>query len=288
MIVHHSSSVDILILGAGWTSTFLVPLLEKKKVKFAATTTNGRDGTIPFKYDPDSDDKAPFEKLPTAKTVLITFPLKGKGQSKHLTTLYGSTHESQGQYNYIQLGATSLWNAPTWSDENTPIDKTNERGIAEDELISVARGCVLDLAGLYGGSRQPRNWVDRIIKTKDDLKAKGAVHLVHGNDVAQAILAVHEHFTPSKRWLLTDLRVYDWWDLIQDWTSAAIKAAEEGTLTDRDEIAKQKDRARWVRELMVENGVRALPREKLEVGRVLDARAFWNTFDIYPVEGRVR
>ena len=66
--------VDLLILGAGWTSTFLIPLLTHKKIKYAATTRNGRDNTIRFQFDPELSDPAPFNVLPEAETVLITFP----------------------------------------------------------------------------------------------------------------------------------------------------------------------------------------------------------------------
>jgi hypothetical protein len=33
-------------------------------------------------------------------------------------------------------------------------------------------GCVLNLAGLYGGERDPKNWVTRVAKTKDEVKGK--------------------------------------------------------------------------------------------------------------------
>lgn len=42
-----------------------------------------------------------------------------------------------------------------------------------------------------------------------------SVHLVHGRDVARAILAIHDDWdkTQGQRWLLTNERVYDLWDL---------------------------------------------------------------------------
>lgn len=43
-------TVDVLILGAGWTSTFLVPLLVESGVKWCATTRDGRGGTLGFVY----------------------------------------------------------------------------------------------------------------------------------------------------------------------------------------------------------------------------------------------
>ena len=44
---------------------------------------------------------------------------------------------------------------------------------------------------------------------------------------------------------------------------------------------------RWVVELMREEGVRALPREKEALGRVLDGRDFWEAIGSWPGEGRV-
>lgn len=78
--------------------------------------------------------------------------------------------------------------------------------------------------------------------------------MVHGSDVATAILAVHRSFdlAMGQRWLITDTRVYDWWDLVSAWGTNG-----EGH---RGE-APEGPHPEWVRELMDEEGVRALPRE---------------------------
>jgi hypothetical protein len=280
------SHVDLLVLGAGWTSAFLLPLLHKENVLYAATTTDGHDNTIPFRFDPDSEDEGPYKRLPAAATVIITFPLKGKGQSNRLTELYQNTHPSSSP-NFVQLGATSIWKGSTWQDDDSPYDKSDSRAVAEDELMEVANGAVLDLAGLYGGARQPRNWVDRVVKSKAELKGKGALHLIHGEDVARAIVAIHRNFTPGKRWLLSDLHVYDWWDLIQDWAVKVLRAAEENpTQIEEAKVARQGELLAWVGELMQEEGVRALPRDTSSLGRILDGRAFWIKMGIWPNQGR--
>ncbi|KAI1474113.1 hypothetical protein F4774DRAFT_401845 [Daldinia eschscholtzii] len=286
-------SVDLLILGAGWTSTFLIPLLKCKQIKYAATTRDGRDGTIQFRFDPSSSDTGPFEALPLAETVLITFPLQGEGQAKHLVRMYESTHNKPGssKLHFIQLGATSIWTAPKWQDESSPYDHTDSRAIAEDELMACSEGAVLNLAGLYGNARQPRDWIDRVVKSKSDLKGKGALHVVHGEDVARAIVALHRNFTPKKRWLLTDMHVYDWWDLAQDWAIQTLRRVESGV--DRVGISstkaeRRKELLNWVGELMVEEGVKALPRDTSALGRALDGRGFWKTMGIWPTQGRIR
>ncbi|KAL7628502.1 hypothetical protein AAE478_000017 [Parahypoxylon ruwenzoriense] len=284
-----NTHVDLLILGAGWTSAFLIPLLERERIKYAATTTDGRNGTIRFRFNPHSNDPEPFMVLPSAETALITFPLKGKSQAALFVRLYEATHARAPRF--VQLGATSIWTAPTWQDDLSPYERTDPRAIAEDELMACCGGAVLNLAGLYGGSRQPRDWVDRVVKSKADLKGKGALHVIHGEDVARAIIALHRNFTPGKRWMLTDTRVYDWWDLAQDWAVQILRVTDSGgeqVDVPPAKLEKQKELLTWVGELMIEEGVRALPRDTSTLGRALDGRGFWRTMGIWPTQGRMR
>ena len=195
--------------------------------------------------------------------------------------LYRSVHGDVN--NWIQLGSTGIFAAPHWNDNNSPYDKENLRAIAEDELLALG-GCVLNLAGLYGGERNPKNWVVRVAKTKAEVKGKKALHLIHGEDVGRAIVAVHQNFTKGKRWLVTDLRVYDWWDLIQDW-GTEVKASVAETLG--ESVARDLRYPEWVGELMIEEKVKALPRSAEELGRVLDSRTFWEEMRIWPSKGRV-
>ncbi|KAI1390403.1 uncharacterized protein F4822DRAFT_401829 [Hypoxylon trugodes] len=285
-VEHDNGHVDLLILGAGWTSTFLIPLLKHEKIKFAATTTDGRDGTIRFRFDPGSSDPTQFNALPRTETALITFPLIGQGQAKHLVRMYESTHTNKPHF--IQLGATSIWKAPTWQDESSLYDSADPRAIAEDELMTCSHGSVLNLAGLYGGSRQPRDWVDRVVKSKADLKGKGALHVVHGEDVARAIVALHRNFTPGKRWLISDMHVYDWWDLVQDWAIQIAKSGDGQVDSPVSKVQRQEQLLTWVGELMIEEGIRALPRDTPSLGRVLDGRGFWRQMGIWPIQGRIR
>jgi hypothetical protein len=284
MLREKMQEVDLLILGAGWTSTFLIPQLKKEEITYAATTTTGRDNTIPFKFDPNSGDAEPYKRLPSAKTVLITFPLTGSDQSKYIVGLYRNVHGSKN--NWVQLGTTFIYNQlpNDWSTDTSPYDKSNERGIAEDELMVELGGCTLNLSGLYGGTRVPRTWLPRLGQSKEDVKKRGAVHFIHGEDVARAIIATHKNFTPGKRWILADLRVYDWYDLIMSFS--AMTEEQEAAATEEDRAMRQQF-AKWVGELMVEEDVRALPREMSQLGRKLDSRGFWKHHGIWPRHPRL-
>lgn len=118
MTSNFSSTVDLLILGAGWTSKFLIPLCESLDVTYAATTrhevhltgTATNNKLVFFDFDFNSEDPTPFEILPLAKTVLITFPIRVKGASVKLVRFYEGTHEgAKGTTRFIQLGSTDIW-----------------------------------------------------------------------------------------------------------------------------------------------------------------------------------
>ncbi|GAA5824677.1 hypothetical protein JCM11251_005298 [Rhodosporidiobolus azoricus] len=308
-----TSSVSLLILGAGWTGTFLLPHLKTHHpvVTFAATTRDGRDGTIQWTWDSEAKGPDQFKGLPRAETVLVVFPIKGEGGSRRLVEGY---EEAVGvKVRWIQLGSTGIFDGgPTlagrraagedfsssppfkWTDRHSPYDTSNARAVAEDELLSLHEETyVLNLSGLWGGSRIPTNWISKVAPTYEALEAKGSIHLIHGEDVARAIVAVHlssprststEKSTSTmqdekphpkgERFILTDLRVYDWWDLV------AAYATTSSALSETPEAAF------WVQRLIRKHHIRALPRTPEEIGRALDSRDFWERFELMPSRGR--
>jgi hypothetical protein len=71
--------------------------------------------------------------------------------------------------------------------------------------------------------------------------------------------------------------VYDWWDLASAWGTAPIESTDPITSDSRGPHAK------WVQELMEETGIRSLPRNVELLGRALDSREFWKTFELSPI-----
>ncbi|GAA5971621.1 hypothetical protein JCM8115_005882 [Rhodotorula mucilaginosa] len=335
MQLSSSSAVDLLILGAGWTATFLIPHLksEHRDISYATTTRDGRDGSIQWSFNPDLEGPEQFAPLPRAKTVLVVFPIRGPGGSARLVQGYEEAIGARARW--IQLGSTGIFDggptlaalrvqaasgsdsekqaassSPTppeleWTTRHSPYDKTNARAIAEDELLSQHQETVvLNLSGLWGGSRDPINWLARVAPTEAALEQKGSLHLIHGLDVARAIIAVHlaKHLptsgsvsplseeekqedraatttnTGGQRWILTDMHLVDWWDLAS--------AHPDAPTTSSSPTEPTPDRALWVRNLMRKHDVRALPRSAAELGRAIDAREFWDAFGLGPVKAR--
>jgi hypothetical protein len=300
--------VDYLILGAGWTSTFLIPLLERCEVTYASTSTTGRLGTIQFKYDPDDSDPAYFSILPSAKNIIIVFPLNGVGSSRRLISHYHATHPNSSHLTrFVQLGSSGIYQIPSqplWIDRSSSYDTSKPRAIAEDELLSLG-GCVLNLSGLWGGSRHPRNWISKVGSTKSMVEGKTSLHLIHGEDVALSIYTVCSQWddevetdkggetenksskTRGQRYLITDGFVYDWWSLFVRWShSGDTQASATSSAPHATTSSLASPQSRWVFELMQESSeptvVRALPRSPELLGRCYDSREFWSTFGIAP------
>ncbi|KAK4952607.1 hypothetical protein LTR10_009413 [Elasticomyces elasticus] len=289
--------LDLLILGAGWTSTFLIPILRSHHLSFAATTRDGREvagsKTIAWSYNPESKDKTQFSHLPFAKYILVTFPLTSADQTATLVQSYSAAKGKQA--NFIQLGSSGIWQIPQethWVSRRSPYNKSSPRAIAEDELLKLD-GCVLNLAGLWGGQRDPKTWVDRVAKTKEDVKNKKSLHMIHGVDVARAIVAVMNDWDKAKgqRWMLTDGFVYDWWSLMVGWADAKNEETRKKTMIGQPVMSEgtgePMDQAKWVFELMREEKIWALPRSMEVLGRCYFGREFWDVFGIVPLKARI-
>jgi hypothetical protein len=181
---------------SGWTGSFLVPLLQQEKINFATTTRDGTFGSIPFAFDPNSDDPEPYKRLPSAKTIVVIFPVYVDTGYKRLLSNYNATHPEAKSVNWIQLGSTGSYDGSqtlasdekkrdhVYTDRKSPVNLGNDRTRSEQRLLEmncdINKTLILHLCGLYGGPRSIRRYVGRIAGTKEQLAAKGAIHMVHG------------------------------------------------------------------------------------------------------------
>ncbi|KAJ3063645.1 hypothetical protein HDU98_000550 [Podochytrium sp. JEL0797] len=278
---HITPNVSLLILGLGWTGTYVSSLCIQQGVSSAGTTRDGRNGSVRFEFDPSSNDASPFTALPVAATILITFPLLSADAAHKITAFYTQTHPLVTP-RWILLGSTGNFTPshPTtdpWCDRHTPLSSLADRNKGESALLErfPQSATVLHLAGLFDAtSRNPRNFISRIAATKDAVSQRKSVHYIHGIDVARAVLAVHANFQPGQhRWIITNLRVFDWWDFLL------------GAVPTGWDLEKQGPPPHWVwiGELMVETGVKALPRSVHELQKGITSREFWEVHGLLPI-----
>ncbi|KAE8228758.1 hypothetical protein CF326_g6299 [Tilletia indica] len=285
--------VDVLLLGAtGWSATWIIPAFREHKLTYALTSRSGspskatEEPTIPFALADDWTQEKVVEAtqvLPPAKAIVIVFPIKSNSVMQDFVNAYHDRFQHHTRW--IQLGSSGIWLSGQ-NDSESPVDPTNARGQAEQVLLTLNDSAqkrlttVLNLAGLYGGSRHPINFARKVAPSKEALARKGSLHLIHGIDVAYSIvLAItSESSSPvwSKRWILTDTNMYDWWQLVISFDLPDAKV--------------------WAKELMAEYGIRSLPRPIASspdqgppqyIDRALDGSAFWKHFNTHPKVGRV-
>lgn len=249
--------IDLLVLGLGWQGTYVLDYFKSQELKVQGTTRDGRDGSIPFVFSP-SLPQASYSILPKAKSILITFPLSTSEDGRIFSNLYEAVTGIRP--NLILLGSTGAF-ISSHATRKGPV-VTNPRFDIEEVFLKMG-GCVLNLAGLWGGLRDPKGWLDRVAHTKEALANKQSLHLIHGLDVAKLVLRVTKDFTPSERWIVSDTKVYDWYELAMGWeTSDTMKG--------------------WLKEIMEEKEIWKLPRDNLE--RRLDSMETWTRFGIFPLE----
>ena len=108
-----SGPVDLLLLGTGWTGSFLLPLAADAGLHTANTTREGGYGSLPFKFDPEAseDDLDQYYALPDAKTVVIVFPIYDPKAARTLVHAYEKTRsEADAQPRFVLLGSTGIYN----------------------------------------------------------------------------------------------------------------------------------------------------------------------------------
>ncbi|OAV88629.1 hypothetical protein PTTG_08467 [Puccinia triticina 1-1 BBBD Race 1] len=273
-----------------------------------------QESTNQFESLPDA--RSILISFPVKNSGASSFLVHSYLRSRSSSSLLGNSNDPNLKdhfVNFIQLGSTGIFDGgPTlssqsseeknktkeeeegkmiWIDRHSKYDKTNARAESEDELLQLngskpiskleVRTTVMNLSGLWGGSRSIRNYVGKVAPSIEALSMKTSVHMIHGLDVARAIVAVIDRFdlAAGQRWILTDQRVYDWWDLASAWGLSALDNAHS-----HQTIGPQ---AHWVNQLMQEHNIRALPRPPSALGRALDSRQFWDTFGLTPVRARM-
>ncbi|ORY95484.1 hypothetical protein BCR43DRAFT_493071 [Syncephalastrum racemosum] len=262
------TDISLLVLGLGWTGQFITQQCAAQKVAYAATTRDGRHGTLAWTLTDEPD----VSTLPPARTVLVTFPVLSGPAMEKLMTAYEAKHSTKPHWILLSSTRPFSSNPLPVSDRHSPM-MPNDRTPAE-EVTLVHQGTVLHLAGLWGAQRQPRNWVARF-STEEAIRAKlltRQLHLIHGQDVARAILAVHEQ-PRGGRWIVTDRGCQDWIRLFLTWASSD-QLILARRLAHEDEACRTALHNATLEEAVARGNVQPAS----------DSREFWDTFGLEPTK----
>ena len=199
---------NIVLLGCGFVGKFLIPVLESNGYKVFPTSRNpqsnlqGLSNSIKF----DLMDESTYINIPADSQIIFMFPAEPVEKLKIFYEYIKNTSTVK-----IVLGTTSSYKDTSGIlNEKYPLSDQIKRVQGETFLIKNG-AVVLQLSGIYGGSRHPFKWLNKgLIKNSNK-----TVNLVHVNDICKIILKFLESDLSSERFNLSDGQKYWWKDIWQ-------------------------------------------------------------------------
>lgn len=181
---------SLVILGAGYTARFLLPLAQRR---YSCVLGTSRDPDRHLAHLP-ADRRIRFDlmqpgtwpNIPTETDLLWCFPAMPLDLVKRFATATSLPGRP-----LVVLGSTSAYRIvagsgypPAWIEETGPIDLTKPRVQGEEFLRVDCGAIVLRVAGIYGPGRDPLDW----IKTGRVSPSRKFVNLIHVEDLAALCL----------------------------------------------------------------------------------------------------
>lgn len=209
--MHHS----LIILGAGYTAKFLLPLAQRHYTQVFATSRDpDRHLTQLISCQRIRFDLAQpetWEAIPPAADVLWCFPAVPIESVQQFADA-----ASLRTRRLVVLGSTSAYEnsasagyVPPWIDETAPVDLTKPRVQGEELLRSSYGAIVLRVAGIYGPGRNPVEW----IKTGRVNRSRKYVNLIHVDDLASCCIAALMHAHSSEIYNVSDGHPRTWMEI---------------------------------------------------------------------------
>lgn len=188
-------SQSLIILGAGYTARFLLPLASRHYSQLLATS---RDPDRHLRHLApgqrirfDLTKNKTWKNIPAETDLLWCFPAAPPALVKRFAATLAVPSRR-----LVVLGSTSAYDVgasreypPAWIDESAPTDLTKPRVQGEELLRTDCGAIVLRVAGIYGPGRNPLDW----IRTGRVAPSRKYVNLVHVQDLAKICLATLAH-----------------------------------------------------------------------------------------------
>jgi hypothetical protein len=224
---------SLVILGAGYTARFLLPLATCLYSRVLATSREPEkklshvqpDRRIRFDLtQPDT-----WKNIPPQTDLLWCFP----AAPPDLVQRFAATLELQSR-KLVVLGSTSAYETgeatdypPAWIDETALLDLTQPRVEGEEFLRITCQAIVLRVSGIYGPGRNPLDW----IRNGRVGPSRKYVNLVHVEDLAAICLAALERGKPREAYNVSDGFPRTWKDICdtarERWNLQAISKPDD-------------------------------------------------------------
>ena len=231
---------SFLILGYGYTSSFLVPQLSVAYPDAEIlTTSRSQPKMLHFNLDRPST----WKNLPDCGTLIWTFPPKPFMQVQAFSDFYKGRYKKA-----LVIGSTSSLTVEQPNqrvDETTPLDFSLERARCE-ELLRKQGFRLLLSSGIYGPGRNPLVWIKRdMVGISDKL-----VNMIHVNDLCQFIIKSIEMTQPGTLLIASDNNPQSWRTLIRYWQEMGTLG--EVPLKESERPSKHIDASETLRRLEIE------------------------------------
>jgi hypothetical protein len=185
-------SQSLVILGAGYTARFVLPLAGSLYAHVQATSRDPEShlSHVPLhqriRFDLEQSDT--WKNIPSDADLLWCFPATPIHLLQQLTRA-----RDLRLHRLVVLGSTSAYTEadsseypPPWINETAPISRQQPRVEGEEFLRTTCGATVLRVAGIYGPGRSPLDW----IKKGRVGPSRKYVNLIHVEDLATVCLVV--------------------------------------------------------------------------------------------------
>ena len=210
-------SQTLVILGAGYTARFVVPLAELRYTHVLGTS---RDPDRQLSHLPlhqrlqfGLEHSATLKNIPLVADLLWCFPATPLPLLQQLA----HAHDLRS-HRLVVLGSTSAYTEahsleypPPWIDETAAIAHQQPRVEGEEFLRSTCGATVLRVAGIYGPGRSPLDW----IKKGRVGPSRKYVNLIHVEDLSAACLAALARGRPGEVYNVCDGTPRTWTEICE-------------------------------------------------------------------------
>jgi hypothetical protein len=203
----------IIILGAGYTGKHLSGALAGTSRPFFATSRDparnlshvSTDRRVRFGLEEPST----WPNIPVDADLIWCFPATPLEQVRAFARKLNGPPRR-----IVVLGSTSAYELPDrsneypppWTDESASIDLAKQRVQGEEFLQNDCGAIVLRVAGIYGPSRNPIEWV----RQGRVSPSRKYVNLIHVEDLAAICLLALEKGKPGETYNVSDGQPHTW------------------------------------------------------------------------------